>query len=258
MKIILGRIMRFTWERRRAIIAMLAVVALFILYMNSVSLAEPKIAPPGGRAVGALIIPQRGRPPHPFCTATVITSRSGDLLLTAAHCLGRKLGDVMFAPGFYRGAAKFGEWKVTGQYFAAGWYGGNVNRDFAFLTVRGDVQARSGAEQLGYSAPLPRSVRVEGYSPISGPVVCNRRPGDIKVSGLLELVFDCPGYSNASSGAPFLTDINPKTGQGTVVGVIGGYQQGGDISSVSYSSPIGTVLHRLYQRLAESTSPPAS
>ncbi len=250
--------MRIIWERRRAIITLLAAVALFILYMNSLSLAEPKISPPGARAVGALIIPQRGRPPHPFCTATVITSRSGDLLLTAAHCLGKKLGDVMFAPGFYRGVAKFGEWKVTRQFFAPGWYGGNVNRDFAFLTVQGDVQARAGAEQLGYSAPVPISVRVEGYSPISGPVVCNRRPGAISVAGLVELVFDCPGYSNASSGAPFLTDINPRSGQGTVVGVIGGYQQGGDISWVSYSSPIGPALHRLYRTLAQSASPPAS
>jgi hypothetical protein len=65
------------------------------------------------------------------------------------------------------------------------------------------------------------------------------------------LQFDCPGYSNASSGAPFLSDISPKSGQGDVVGVIGGYQQGGDKPAVSYSSPIGPVLHRIYSRLAQ-------
>jgi hypothetical protein len=71
------------------------------------------------------------------------------------------------------------------------------------------------------------------------------------VNGQAELRFDCPGYSNASSGAPFLSAISPKSGQGSVVGVIGGYQQGGDEPSVSYSSPIGTVLHTLYSKLAQ-------
>ena len=242
--------MRSIWARRRALTLALALVALFILYMTRLPVG-PQASPPGSSAVGALIIPHRGRAQHPFCTATVITSRKGNLLLTAAHCLGKKLGDVLFAPGFYNGTVQFGEWKVTSQLFAPGWFGGNVNRDFAFLTVRGDVQARAGAEKLGYSAPIPKSVRVEGYSPLSGPVVCNRKPGSITVDGQVQLQFDCPGYSTASSGAPFLSDISPKSGQGDVVGVIGGYQQGGDKPAVSYSSPIGPVLHRIYSRLAQ-------
>jgi hypothetical protein len=243
--------MGFIWGRWRALTLALAAVVLFILYMSTLPPVGPQASPPGSSAVGALIIPHRGRAPHPFCTATIITSHRGNLLLTAAHCLGKKLGDVLFAPGFYNGAVQFGEWKVTSQFFEPGWFGGNVNRDFAFLTVRGDVQARAGAEKLGYSSPLPKSVRVEGYSPISGPVVCNRKPGAISVNGQVELRFDCPGYSNASSGAPFLSKISPKSGQGTVVGVIGGYQQGGDEPSVSYSSPIGTMLHSLYSKLTQ-------
>jgi hypothetical protein len=243
--------MRSTWKRRRrALILTLALVALFTLYISSLPVG-PQASPPGSSAVGALIIPRRGRAPHPFCTATILTSRRGDLLLTAAHCMGRKLGDVLFAPGFYNGTVQFGEWKVTSLVFAPGWLGGNVNRDLAFLTVRGDVQARAGAEKLGYSSPAPKSVRIEGYSPISGPVVCNRTPGSITIAGQVELQFDCPGYAKASSGAPFLSDISPKSGQGDVVGVIGGYQQGGDKSSVSYSSPIGPVLHKIYSKLAQ-------
>lgn len=137
---------------------------------------------------------------------------------------------MLFAPGFYNGTVQFGEWQVTSQLFVPGWFGGNVNRDVAFLTVRGDVQARAGAEKLGYSSPAPKSVRVEGYSPLSGPVVCNRKPGFITVAGQVQLQFDCPGYSNASSGAPFLSDISPESGQG---------------------DPIGPVLHRIYSRLAQ-------
>ena len=238
--------MRSIWARRRALILALALVALFILYMTRLPVG-PRASPPGSSAVGALIIPHRGRAQHPFCTATIITSRKGNLLLTAAHCLGKKLGDVLFAPGFYNGTVQFGEWKVTSQLFAPGWFGGNVNRDFAFLTVRGDVQARAGAEKLGYSAPAPKTVRVEGYSPLSGPVVCNRKPGSITVDGQVQLQFDCPGYSNASSGAPFLSDISPKSGQGDVVGVIGGYQQGGDLPQISYAAEFGPNVARLYQ-----------
>jgi hypothetical protein len=45
---------------------------------------------------------------------------------------------------------------------------------------------------------------------------------------------------------PFLTDISRQSGLGTIVGVIGGYQHGGSASSMSYSSPFGGVLHKLY------------
>ncbi len=46
---------------------------------------------------------------------------------------------------------------------------------------------------------------------------------------------------------PLLADINPVTGLGTVVGVIGGYQQGGSIPSVSYAARLGVNAAALYQ-----------
>jgi len=55
----------------------------------------------------------------------------------------------------------------------------NINQDFAFLTVRGDVQARAGRKASGSA---------------------------------------CPGYAKASSGGPFLTDISRVSGLGTIVG----------------------------------------
>jgi hypothetical protein len=165
---------------------------------------------------------------------------------------------LMFAPYYYDESAPLGEWQVTGQVFPPGWRHGNINQDFAFLTVRGDVQARAGAEILGFSLPVPASVRVEAYSLVGRLTICERRPGVIAVAGQHQLSFACPGYARASSGGPFLTDINQQSGLGTIVGVIGGYQSGGNTSFMSYSSPFGGVLHKLYGSMTRVNGDPGS
>jgi hypothetical protein len=227
----------------------LAIIAALVLCLNA--LGQTRVHSrfavsgfSGSSAVGVLLL--RGM--HPFCTASVVQSSSGDLVLTAAHCLGRRLAaTLMFAPSYHDERAPFGEWHVTGQVFPAGWFPhGDLNEDFAFLTVHGDVQARAGAERLGYSSPVPARVRVEAYSLVGALTVCSRRPGTIMAAGQQQLSFACPGYANASSGGPFLTDISTRSGLGIIVGIIGGYQEGGKTQAVSYSRPFGIVLHRLY------------
>jgi hypothetical protein len=42
--------------------------------------------------------------------------------------------------------------------------------------------------------------------------------------------------------------VNRSTGQGTVVGVIGGYEEGGDTPAVSYSVAFGPSVSALYQQ----------
>ncbi len=42
--------------------------------------------------------------------------------------------------------------------------------------------------------------------------------------------------------------FDPRTRAGTIVGVIGGYQQGGDTPSVSYSTYFGSGIHQLYEQ----------
>jgi hypothetical protein len=225
-----------------AVIAALAVSALVLEH-------DARRAEAGGStAVGALILHRR-----PFCTASIVNSPGGDLIITAAHCLGRKLAStLMFAPYYAHKNAPLGEWHVTGQVFPPGWRPyGNINEDFAFLTVHGDVQARAGAERLGYSSPVPMWVRVEAYSLAGKLKICSRRPGTIIAAGQQQLSFACPGYSSASSGGPFLTDINGRSGLGIIVGIIGGYQQGGNTPAVSYSSPFGAVLHHLYAAMTQ-------
>lgn len=60
------------------------------------------------------------------------------------------------------------------------------------------------------------------------------------------LRFDCPGFTAGTSGGPLLTD--PPSAHSRVVGVIGGYEEGGDSPSVSYSPVFGAAILNLYRR----------
>jgi hypothetical protein len=62
-----------------------------------------------------------------------------------------------------------------------------------------------------------------------------------------QMEFDCNGYTDGTSGGPFLTGINAVTGAGMVAGVVGGYQQGGYTPDVSYSPVFGPDVQALYR-----------
>ena len=65
----------------------------------------------GLRSVGPLF--PSGSSIH-TCTASVIASRTGDLVITAAHCLSGTGAGWRFAPGYDNGAEPYGSWKVVG------------------------------------------------------------------------------------------------------------------------------------------------
>jgi len=144
-------------------------------------------------------------------------------------------------------------WTVTKVYVDQAWSSSSSqDDDFAFLRVSQPgssvpVEDVTGAEQLATGAPASRQlVQVIGY-PIatSQPVTCQnwlREP----MAGQLE--FDCDGYTNGTSGGPFLSDVDQATGQGLVIGVIGGYQQGGNTPQVSYSPVLGANAAALYEQ----------
>ncbi|HEX9540208.1 MAG TPA: hypothetical protein VGA04_18765 [Streptosporangiaceae bacterium] len=234
-------------------------LAIFVLLLFAGSLfavhairsTDTAVPYDGVGAVGALVILDHNKITRPpFCTAAVVSSPAGNLLLTAAHCLGRVPVSVMgFVPDYQGGSSHFryGLWRVVRQTFPAHWFpDGNIRRDFAFLTVRGNVQAKAGAETLGTSSPPPASVQVIGYTLDGHPVTCSEPPTTIAVRGQRQLKFTCGGYEATASGAPFLVNVSAKTGNGTIIGVIGGYQQGGDTPSISYSSQFGATIKTLY------------
>src|SRR5260370_34220134 len=61
----------------------------------------------GTAAVGALFTSSNGRLGSHFCTASVVSSPAGDLLITAAHCLqGHSLspaGSIALQPSYHNG-----------------------------------------------------------------------------------------------------------------------------------------------------------
>jgi len=207
---------------------------------------------PGTAAVGALFTSSGGTLRAHFCTASVINSPAGDLLITAAHCMqGKPLspaGRVVFAPGYHDGVFPYGTWPVTAVYVDSEWQQSrDPNDDIAFLTTGGphpDIQRLTGAETLMLDQP-PQQVQVVGYpDQTNEPISC---AAPARRFGTGQMVFDCDNYTNGTSGGPFLADVGPATGDGWVIGVIGGYQQGGDSPNVSYSPRFFSSLLSLYQ-----------
>jgi Trypsin len=188
-----------------------------------------------------------------FCTASVVRSPSGDLLLTAAHCVsGRRLGTFAFVPEYRDGRSPDGVWPVRRVIMGHGWTAAaSPDDDVAFLQVQrppgaaASLQSRTGAERLGIGQPAGQWVRVTGYpNTAAAPVSC----GHWAVAfGPAELRFDCAGFADGTSGSALLADVNPLTGLGTVAGVIGGYQQGGESTSVSYADRLGANVAALYR-----------
>jgi V8-like Glu-specific endopeptidase len=206
----------------------------------------------GTPAVGALFTTSKGRLRQHFCTASVVHSRGGDLLITAAHCVTGTSGTVAFVPGYDKGRHPYGVWTVTRVYVDRAWRSSaNPDDDVAFLRVGRSgsgvpIENVTGAEQLGSGTPPARQlVEVIGYPNSSDqPITCRNR---LKKPMRNQVEFDCGGYTNGTSGGPFLIRVSQKTGPGPVIGVIGGYEEGGNTPDVSYSPVFRANVAALYR-----------
>ena len=207
----------------------------------------------GTPAVGALFTISSGRLGQHFCTASVVASPVRDLVITAAHCLhGRQPGQVAFVPQYHRHLEPFGIWTVDQVFVDAAWAkSANPNDDVAFLVVSQPgnptpVQELTGGEKLATGWRATQLVRVIGYPDgRERPITCTART---RAFGRRQMKFDCGGYTDGTSGGPFLANVHPATGLGAVAGVIGGYEQGGDTPSVSYSARFGRAVRDLYSK----------
>jgi V8-like Glu-specific endopeptidase len=186
-----------------------------------------------------------------FCTASVVHSRAGDLAVTAAHCVTGKSLPIAFVPDYHNGQAPYGTWLVTRVFTNAAWSASaDPDDDVAFLQLApaadgASIESVTGAERLATGSPDRSAVKVIGYpSNTSEPVWCDNWTREFSPT---QLEFDCGGYPDGTSGGPFLADVSPASGEGTVIGVIGGYQQGGDTDAVSYSIVFGANVASLYR-----------
>src|ERR1700690_4480550 len=92
----------------------------------------------GTPAVGALFstTSSGGLGSH-FCTASVVHSQHGDMLITAAHCVTRRQGPIDFVPGYAAGKEPSGIWTVTKVVADQAWStSADPDDDVAFLIVR--------------------------------------------------------------------------------------------------------------------------
>ncbi|MFE2165000.1 serine protease [Streptomyces sp. NPDC059447] len=207
-----------------------------------------------------------------FCTASVVASAGHDLVMSAAHCLtGSDYQQVAFVPQYTRAnpqpygmfpvrrtaAGKSRIW-IDPRYRSQG-----VDRaaglDVAFAQVGPDADGLPVEDVVGGNRLVTGSgyahsnVTLIGYpASAARPRLCANRTTkftskDPEIPGSF-LRIDCTGYPGGTSGGPFLSRYDARTGTGDVIGVIGGWKTGGDTADTSYSSYFGTDVRKLYEK----------
>jgi hypothetical protein len=253
------------FRRVLAAICLLALLALPDAAGAATPPGIPKAHPvPGLATVGPLF--SDGVDHQHSCTASVLQARTRDLLLTAAHCVSGTGAGLVFAPGYDRGRTPYGVWAVTEAYVDPSWkQHQDPQHDYAILRVShqqiagrsaGVQDVTGGAELIAPTLPDGTEVMVPAYVAGTGD-----RPIDC-VAPLYHSAgypgFDCGGYLDGTSGAPWLVRSGSTL---LVAGVIGGLHQGGCVDYTSYSSVFGLDTYRLWLRallgLPGDTVPPA-
>ncbi|PKW08622.1 V8-like Glu-specific endopeptidase [Streptomyces sp. 1222.5] len=237
--------------------ALLGAVVLLALTSASVAAADDGPGPLGVTAdaavtrqsvrVGALFAADRAdrlAGGH-FCTASVVHSSRGDLIVTAAHCVDGPDVDLVFVPGYRDGRAPYGVWRVTRRFLPDGWAEGrDEDSDLAFATVAGPdgrhVEDVVGADRFATgTATGATAVTVTGYPDSREvPVRCTNKPAP---HSRTQQRIDCPDLTGGTSGSPWVN------GDGQVVGVLGGHEKGGATADVSYSVVLGGEAAELYR-----------
>ncbi|MEU7581691.1 trypsin-like peptidase domain-containing protein [Streptomyces sp. NPDC041068] len=239
--------------RRRRLRALLAVGALFSCLAlananalpHAVTPAAHPVSPAATARVGALF--DGGLDGRHFCTASVVHSKDRDLIVTAGHCLSDGEG-VTFAPGYHDGKAPYGLWTIDRVYADDHWtHDGDEDHDLAFAVLEPldgrRVEDVTGANTLDTVAGTDHRVTVTGYpSDEDAPRTCTSTTNRFRAG---QQSIGCPGFSNGTSGSPWVT------ADGHLIGVLGGYHGGGDTPDVSYSVILGTEAAALYAKATQ-------
>jgi len=208
-----------------------------------------------GLRVGALFMRAAGH--DHFCTASVVASPGKDLLITAAHCINGGKGstgyrsDIVFIPDYRGGQEPFGVWTPAKLLVPPQWAReSDPDYDVGFVVLKPhvgqNIQQVLGANRLGTGLGDQHLVHVTGYpSSSSAPITCVNWTSRFSNS---QLRFECAGYTGGTSGSPWVTRFSPQSRTGTIIGVIGGHQGGGDTAFVSYSVRFGPAVQHLYRQ----------
>lgn len=225
------------------VLALLSALSISLLPSAQAATAPRVFAPDGVLffpSVGGLLPALGG--PH-YCSASVVDSPRRDLVVTAAHCLYGTGATIEFAPGFQDGKAPYGVWTVTNLYVEPAWKSGqSPQADVAVLRIaplRGQ-QVEDVVGGRGLASPIPgQSVTVSGFpSSSKTPSVC---------TNTLSLTQGYPTV-NCSGGMVDGVSGGAWVQGGSVVGVVGGYEQGGCSAQIAYSTPFNAATQQLLVR----------
>lgn len=202
------------------------------------------------KRIGAIFIDNG---PLHVCTGSVVHSGTGNLMITAAHCLAGA-SQITFIPGFAGDVAPAPAdvWKADAVYLDPRWTASkDPHADYAIARVSNDiggsVESHAGlALTLGTAPPPGSHVTVLGYpAGVGGSPVGCQASTSVNDSGFPSLT--CEGMVDGTSGAPWVS--------GTILtGLIGGYERGGCAANVSYSAPFDAQTAQLLTR-AEAGGP---
>ncbi|MEV7419228.1 trypsin-like peptidase domain-containing protein [Streptomyces sp. NPDC089919] len=183
-----------------------------------------------------------------YCTASVVQSDDRNVIATAAHCLPPDdVTDLVFVPGYRDGEAPYGVWRLTGAETGPTWtQGQDPDADVAFATVApldgAEIEDVVGGFPLAPDQSDDVAVTVIGYPRTAdAPLECSN---DTTLLSATQRRIACPDYSGGTSGSPWLTPT------GRLVGVLGGYEGGGDVPEISYSAVLGASAKDLYGQAA--------
>jgi hypothetical protein len=219
----------------------------------------PTAAPfAGSPTTGALFYTTGGK--GHFCTASVVDSTAGDLALTAAHCAywNTFAANIEYVPGYHDGKQPYGAWPVAAITVANGWkVSHDPDLDFAFLTLATadgrQIQARTGGLTIGFTRWYGEKIEVIGQNDSDAePIRCATKSFRFRTG---QMEFYCHRFWTGTSGGPWIMGYNAKNGTGTVFGVIGGYELGGDYEWASYSAYFGSAAKILYEQAERAAAP---
>jgi V8-like Glu-specific endopeptidase len=189
-----------------------------------------------------------------FCTGSVVDSSGGNVIETAAHCLNEGKGgadksDIVFVPAYANGQTPYGEWEPAKYVMDSRWVNGaDPGLDVAFVLLKQHqgkhIEQVLGGNTIAFNSGYQHKVRVTGYpASADAPITCDNSTTKQDPDYLR---FPCANFYGGTSGSPFLTNYNAQTRTGTIVGVLGGYEEGGSTPDVSYSDNLGDAIKKLY------------
>ncbi|MFF3327544.1 trypsin-like serine protease [Streptomyces sp. NPDC002889] len=204
------------------------------------------------------------------CTASVVHSTRGNLILTAGHC-GLD-SNRAFVPQYRTNKPASGQphgiWAID-RVFKDPRHtdvGPGSDLDFAFATVKPDklgrqVESVTGANRLTRSPGYANWVTVIGYpnskdAPKDQAVKCKTKT--TRLPGYQQMRMECGGFYGGTSGSPWIANFDENTKTGDVIGNLGGWNGGGLLNNsdrISFSPLYDDEVFKLYDDAVNNRTP---